>query len=83
MPEHKKPRKVRSTAEEKLVKMVMSDTSNTKEVAKLASEYIKQTWNVSKEHKLMVRHVLDSLKNLDNQEIDKNIKDIDSTVLKQ
>lgn len=70
-------------AEEKLVKMVMSDTSNTKEVAKLASEYIKQTWNVPKEHKLMIRHALDSLKNLDNQEIDKNIKDIDSTMLKQ
>jgi hypothetical protein len=66
-----------------LIKMVMSDTSNTKEVEKLTIEYVKQTWNVPDEHKNMVRHILDSLTNLDKQKIDKNIKDIDSTMLKQ
>jgi hypothetical protein len=70
-------------AQDNLVKMVVSDTSNTKEVEKLASEYIKQTWNVSKEHNLMIRHILDSLEILDNREKYKNIKDIDSTMLKQ
>ena len=70
-------------AEEKFVKMVFSDTSNTKEVAKLASDYIKLTWNVPKEHKLTVRQALDSLYNLDKQEINKNMIDIDSTKLKQ
>ena len=65
-------------AQDLLVKIVMSDTSNMKETKKLVKEYLVQVSPYSKDENKLLQAILDSIKNERKQ---KNNIDIDSTMI--